>query len=1109
MKKILLFIFFISLQMAYAQPQINTPSNYTLCDSNNDGIESFNLFSKNAEILGNLSPNMYSVSYHLSQTDAIANSNALPSTYISSFSGQILFVRVTEFNNPSNFSTTTLGLIINSVPVANTMQATFCYNQQCWDLTQFIPAITNSSPNSGLGVTFFYTQANAQSNTNPIPNPSCVYSMTTTPTINYYYNVTNTITGCSSVGTINAQVISNCSTINCIPPTSVTAVNISQTSATISWANTAPTASNSYEIAIVPPGSPIPTQGIVVSTNPYVITGLNCTTDYLVYVRTICYNSATGPQNSAWSTPFTFATLACAPQFGQPQGFSSCTDTNQACFNLTDNNDDIIGTMNPNDYTITYHASPSEAQANVNPLTSPYCVGIGNTAIYGRVSYNNVPGQYFTTVFYINVYAYNYSQTLIQQMEQCDDDSNGSIVFNLTSVQSQINNQGTLQYFANQQDAESLTNPIANPTAYTVAVQSALIPIFVRDVITGSCDMIYSFNLRTFSNCNNASICSQANSLCSALGIPFSNTTNLPSTGAVGCLSTTPNPTWFVMPVNQAGNIHLMIQQSTDINFSMNNLDVDYAVLGPFTHPTTPCNGQINSNYVVSCSYVSSNVEYPVINNAQPGQYYLIMVTNYSNQPGYIKITEISSSTTGGINCSGLRLNAFLDMNNNGTKDVGEQNFPLGQFHYEVNNNGTTHHITSPTGVYNIYDTNSANSYDLSYSIDTAYAGLYNIATAAYNNVNVVVGAGMITYNFPITVAQSYTDLVTTLVPINAPRPGFIYQNKIIYTNLGNQNIAAGSINFVKDPNVTITSVSQAGVTMLANGFSYNFTNLAPFEVRIISVFMQIPTIPTVTAGQLLTNTVTINPIAGDVVPANNTSSLSQIIVNAYDPNDKMEAHGERILYSSFTSNDYLTYTIRFENTGTASAINVRINDVLDSKLDETTVRTLSSSHSYILDRVGNTLNWKFDNIMLPVSVANTTTGKGYVTFQVKPKPGYALGDIIPNTGAIYFDYNPAIITNTFNTEFVAQLTADEFSNTNLAVYPNPANEVITIQLNSNSFIKQVQLIDMLGRVIKKETYATNNYSENMNLKEVGSGTYFVEITTDSNKKETKKIVVK
>jgi uncharacterized repeat protein (TIGR01451 family) len=271
---------------------------------------------------------------------------------------------------------------------------------------------------------------------------------------------------------------------------------------------------------------------------------------------------------------------------------------------------------------------------------------------------------------------------------------------------------------------------------------------------------------------------------------------------------------------------------------------------------------------------------------------------------------------------------------------------------------------------------------------------------------------------------------------------------------------------------------------------------------------MQVPTIPTVAAGQLLTNTATINPIAGDVVPSNNTSSLSQIIVNAYDPNDKMESHGEKILYSSFTSNDYLTYTIRFENTGTASAINVRINDVLDSKLDETTVRTVSSSHSYILDRVGNNLNWKFDDIMLPVSIANTSTGKGYVTFQVKPKPGYAIGDIIPNTGAIYFDYNPAIITNTFNTEFVASLASNEFASTNLAVYPNPAHEAITIQLNSNNYIKQIQLVDMLGRVIKKENYSSTNYSEVMNLKEVGSGTYFVEVTIDTNQKETKKIIV-
>jgi uncharacterized repeat protein (TIGR01451 family) len=1104
MKKILLLIFFISLQITFAQVQINTPTNYTVCDANNDGSESFYLFTKNSEILGNLSQNIYTVSYYLSQADAVANVNPLPNPYLCTTSGQLIFARVYEFNNPSSYSITTFNLYLSPIPIANTYTGTFCITDQCWNLMEFEPSIANNDPS--LSVSFYYTQTDAQNSSNAIPNPSCVFSPTTTPNLIFYYKVTNMSSGCSSIGTINAIIITACSNSNCTTPI-VSVGSITETSATVTCTDAVPGTAYTAEAAIVPYGAPIPNQGTVFFSNNFVITGLNCASDYQVYVRRIC-STSTVSQTTPWSTPVSFATAACAQQFGQPQGFTACTDTNQACFNLTDNNDDIIGTMNPSDYTITYHASPNEAETNVNPLSSPYCAGIGNTAIYGRISYNNVPGQFFTTVFYINVYGFHYSPTPIQQIEQCDDDSNGSIIFNLTSVQSQLNSSNTLQYFSNQQEAEAGTNAIANPSAYTVNVQSTTITIYIREMIANNCDLIYTVNLRTFPNCNNASLCSQANSLCSSLGIPFPNTTNLPSTGALGCLGTTPNPTWFVMPISQAGNINLMIQQSTDINFSTNNLDVDYVVLGPYSNPTTPCNGQITSNYVVSCSYSSNNVELPVIQNAQPGQFYLIMVTNYSNFPGYIKITDLGGNSTGGINCSGLRLNAFLDSNSNGMKDSGEQNFPLGQFHYEMNNNGTVHNISSPTGVYNIYDTNATNSYSLNYTIDSAYVGLYNITTPTYSDVHVVVGSGMANYNFPITVAQSYSDLVTVIVPVNAPRPGFIYENKISYTNLGNQNIASGSIDFVKDANVTITSVSQAGVTMLANGFSYNFTNLAPFEVRTISVYMQVPTIPTVAAGQLLTNIATINPISGDVVPSNNTSSLSQIIVNSYDPNDKMESHGEKIMYSSFTSNDYLTYTIRFENTGSASAINVRINDVLDSKLDETTVRTLSSSNSYILDRVGNNLNWKFDNIMLPVSIANTATGKGYVTFQVKPKPGFSVGDIIPNTGAIYFDYNPAIITNTFNTEFTSQLSLQEFSNNNLIVYPNPAKDKITIQLSDNNFIKEIRLIDMLGRLIKTELFDSSNLSETIQLKEIAKGSYFVEVITNSNKKDIKKIII-
>lgn len=600
--------------------------------------------------------------------------------------------------------------------------------------------------------------------------------------------------------------------------------------------------------------------------------------------------------------------------------------------------------------------------------------------------------------------------------------------------------------------------------------------------------------------------CSQANSLCSSLGTPFANTTNLNSSGSAACLNTTPNPTWFFLPISQAGNINLQVNQMSN---NGQPLDVDYVMYGPFTTPTVACGNQsMLLSSVVSCSYSSAAVEYPFITNALPGQYYLLMVTNFSNQPGLITITETNSTNTGAIDCSGLRLNAFLDVNNNGTQDTGEQNFPLGQFTYEVNNNGNVHNIVSPTGVYNIYETNGSNSYDLSYTIDPNYTASYGITTASYSDVNVIIGGGMQTYNFPITVTQTYNDLAVNIVPVNAPRPGFTYQNKVVYTNNGNQTIASGTVTFNHDPLLSIVANTQSGTNPITNGFTYNFSNLLPFESRTMTVTLQVPTIPTVTIGGLLTNTASIIPLTGDVVPANNSATNTQIIVGAYDPNDKMEAHGESILYSTFTSNDYLTYTIRFENTGTANAINVRVNDILDTQLDENSIRMVSASHPYIMDRIGNNINWLFDDIMLPPSVANTNIGKGYITFQIKPRTGYAVGDVIPNTASIYFDFNPPIITNTFNTEFVQQLGIGEFESADFIFYPNPVSDVVTIQVRNEGTIANIAVYDVTGKTIMTQQPTTTLSIQTLDLSTVSKGMYLLEVTTDTNLKVVKKLIV-
>lgn len=451
----------------------------------------------------------------------------------------------------------------------------------------------------------------------------------------------------------------------------------------------------------------------------------------------------------------------------------------------------------------------------------------------------------------------------------------------------------------------------------------------------------------------------------------------------------------------------------------------------------------------------------------------------------------------------GILMNAFIDTNTNGTQEAGEPVFTQGQFGYELNDSGTVNYASSSSGNYLINESNPANSYDLTYTINPAVASQYTLATSSYTNVSVVANSGVEVYNFPVTQIP-FTDLQVSVFPYGAPpRPGFTYQNMILYKNNGNQMIASGTVIFTKNNAVSITNVSPAATITTATGFTYDFTNLLPGETRYIYVLMQVPTMPTVALGDVLTNNASITIPAGDIIISNNSSSLSQIIVGSYDPNDKSEAHGGKIVFADFTSNDYLTYTIQFENTGTYNAENVSIEDYLDAKLDETSIKMISASHGYTLNRVGNFLNWSFIGIDLPPSVVNTTTGKGYVSFQVKPKAGYAIGDLIPNTASIFFDFNPAIVTNTFSTEFVTSLSVAKFDHAVFTAYPNPTQGFVTIALKDQAnTIDSVQVNDVLGKTVQSKT--VHDSTAVIDLSSLSKGIYFIKVLSEGLEKVLK-----
>lgn len=490
--------------------------------------------------------------------------------------------------------------------------------------------------------------------------------------------------------------------------------------------------------------------------------------------------------------------------------------------------------------------------------------------------------------------------------------------------------------------------------------------------------------------------------------------------------------------------------------------------------------------------------------NAYSGTYY---ITQSDINNGFANISAQANCTInnlpgGGVGqvnvplaiTKGFKLNAFFDSNGNGFQDNQEPNFSQGTFKYQMNN-GILHNVNASSGIFYLYENNPANVYTLSYTNTNFVSGCYGqyvITVPSYTNVT-VGGSGILTYNFALT-ATPCTDLSVSVTNDDfAPRPGFEYKNYVFFRNNGNQNIASGTVTFTKNNVASLVSTSSP-TTTTANGFTHAFTNLAPNEQRGILVKMLVPVFPTSFSGQILTNSVAISVPPNDTNTSNNNAAINQTVVNSWDPNDKIEMRGPKILHSSFTSNDVLTYKIQFENTGTAAAINIRIIDALSSKLDESTLQMIDASHSYVLDRTGANLEWKFSGINLPPSVTNTQIGHGYVVFQVKPKAGYAIGDIIANTANIYFDFNPAIVTNTWTTEFVATLGTSGFGLEKLRVYPNPATNILTIENQTN--IESLTFSNLLGQTVLSKS--CNDLTTQTDISNFAKGVYFVKIKTET-----------
>ncbi len=374
----------------------------------------------------------------------------------------------------------------------------------------------------------------------------------------------------------------------------------------------------------------------------------------------------------------------------------------------------------------------------------------------------------------------------------------------------------------------------------------------------------------------------------------------------------------------------------------------------------------------------------------------------------------------------------------------------------------------------------------------TANPSLYNDNFSDIGNV--------VTHNFCLEPNQTVNDVNISILPLNQARPGFDVTYKIVYKNVGTTQLNGNIILEFDNTKLTFLNANETVNLQTSNSLTFNYSNLNPFETKTINIEFNILAPPTVNIDDVLTYTATVNPVANDFTPDDNVYTLNQTVIGSYDPNDITVLEGDEILLAD--TDKYLHYVIRFQNTGTASALKVVVKNILDANLDWSTLQLESISHdNHVEIKNGNEVSFIFNAIYLPDSTTDEPNSHGYIAYKIKPKANIALGDVILNKADIFFDFNTPIETNTVTTTIVNSLSVNDNTLLNFLVYPTPTENILHIK--SKTEISKIEIFNKLGQKIKN---ISNNQIDISNLNQ---GLYFVKATDVNGNFGIKKIVKK
>ncbi|MDO5977284.1 T9SS type B sorting domain-containing protein [Flavivirga spongiicola] len=230
------------------------------------------------------------------------------------------------------------------------------------------------------------------------------------------------------------------------------------------------------------------------NTNQITLPYVNTTQSEVVFVRI-----ADLTQSCFLTDSFTIS-VEKQPIANTPIAFEQCDDdTNgKISFDLSTKVSEILDTQNAADFTVTFYGSLAAANTGTpgTEIVAPIINTTNPQEIFARVENKKHPPCFATTAVTLIVNPLPVVKDVVE-LKQCDDDTDGISLFNLTEANRLISKnykEETFTYYISKADAQNSLNAIATPTTYKIPVPISS-KVFAKVKTNKGCSRITEVNL--------------------------------------------------------------------------------------------------------------------------------------------------------------------------------------------------------------------------------------------------------------------------------------------------------------------------------------------------------------------------------------------------------------------------------------------------------------------------------------------------------------------------------------------------------------------------------------------------------------------------------------